>query len=154
MQARRVRVEFIRFSLLVVLTIGLISVAARYNDGGSDNRATAQPSTSASPSSGGGSGTSGGSGSPAPADGGSPSTGTTGSSGAGTGSEAGSASGTDSEASGNTDDGSVDGVAELPRTGPAQTAELAALALLFIGWGGVSLTLARRRRPQRITRSR
>lgn len=151
MASRRLRVEFIRFALLLTITAALISIAVRHDDnngsrqqaarghspsaspsptqGGSTSApASQQPSSGATPSSSGASGDSGGN---------------DGSAGSSDGATEGSGNGSTSSAAagGAGDNGNV---ATLPRTGPTQAAALAALALFFIGAGYGGIRLSRR----------
>lgn len=126
------RVEFIRFTLLITLTIGLISVAARH---GGSHHGTTQASHSSSPSasaSPGGTAASGGGAAAGQASG-------TGSQGTGRQSTGSSGSGTGSNGS-----AGAQVVPMLPRTGAAQVTELAGLAALFIAGGAFSMTVSRR----------
>jgi hypothetical protein len=118
-------VEFIRFGLLVTMTIALISVASRVHHHDSSPRAASGPSPSASPSQSD------------PSASASPSSPGQQGGGGGPADPGSSASG----ASGGTSGGA--GTAVLPRTGPAGAAQLAALALILIGWGALSLTFSR-----------
>lgn len=139
MAARRVRVEFIRFGLLLTLTVALISVAARYNDHGSGREQAARghhPSASATPS---GATTSGGS-TQAPA---SQSPATTSPTASPSERAAGGPSGASGGGSGAGGSGQAGGVPTLPRTGGTQAIELSALAGLFIAAGTVTVRIAR-----------
>ena len=150
MGSSRLRVEFIRFGLLLTVTVALISVATRHdNHSASRNQATrghhlpvsAAPSQSSSgqtsaPSEGG---------TTAPPSTSSPGTSTGGGStqptGSGAGGRAGHGGGTATSGTG----GSDAGVATLPRTGGAQAVDLAGLAALFIAVGTFGVRISRPR---------
>jgi hypothetical protein len=155
--SQRIRVEIIRFMLLLVVTVGLISVAQRAFD--DDTRTTGaqghppatstppgtsapttpgQPSATASPSAS----DDGNDGSTVTADG-STSGGSSSGSGSGTGSGSAGATG----ATGASDDGrtDADGQPMLPRTGPESAVRLAGLAFVFIVAGSLSVIGTRRR---------
>jgi hypothetical protein len=136
-----VRVEIIRFSLLITITIAAISIAVRH--GGSHHDTTAgsrSQSPSASASAGGtpAAGTSGGS-----ANGGTATGGTSG--GQSTGGHNHGSQGTSGGSSG-TSGGSTGAQSTqmLPRTGSTQVAELGGLAVLLIAAGSFSMTVSRR----------
>ena len=134
-KASRVRVEIIRFTLLITITVALISVAVRHGDHHSSTRAShsGAPAASASsgptspPTSGGQAGGAGSGGTPT------------------SGQEAGSQS-SGSQGAGRTSGTSTNdqSVATLPHTGGAQVAQLAGLAALLIAAGSLSLTVSRR----------
>jgi hypothetical protein len=125
-------VEIIRFGVLIVLTIGLLSVAARAfdDDGGSRTTAAARPSTSA-PS---GSTSPGAQPTQAGEPSADPSVGGTSPSDDGSGGDTGS---------GGSGDGAI-AAPELPRTGPDTALRLTGIALVLIAGGGLSLAGARR----------
>jgi LPXTG-motif cell wall-anchored protein len=121
----RLRTEIIRFGLLLTMTVALISVATRHGDHGSGREAvrTHGSGQTATPTTGGSSGPATSSQTPAP-----PPT---------TTSHHASHGGTSSP-------GQVGGVGTLPNTGSStQTIELAALALLFIAGGSLSVRISR-----------
>ena len=143
MATRRLRVEFIRFALLLTITVALISVATRHDNHGSGRNDAARgnhPAATGSPSTGATSAPSSAGTTPsAPAT--SPSSepaggGSTGS-GGGSGPNGGGASGSGS--------GEVSSVPTLPRTGGTQVAELAALAVLCICVGSLGMRISRPR---------
>lgn len=138
MAVRRVRVEFIRFGLLLTMTIALISVATRHDDdsGGRNQAARGHHPASAAPSpstgqtespSQGGSTPSKSADEPTTPNGGSDSA-------EGSGGGSGAAAG-----------GDETGAPTLPRTGGTQAAELAALAVLMIAGGGFAMRISGRR---------
>lgn len=147
MDVRRVRTEFLRFGLLVTLTVALLTVAFRIGDDGTQRptagrhhpAATATPSTGSSTGSGTATPPGTGTGSPAaPTDGS-----TNGSANAGAGGGNGSGGGTDQ---GNSSTGATAGAsttATLPRTGSAQIARLSAVAALLIGSGAWTVSISR-----------
>jgi hypothetical protein len=140
-------VEFIRFALLIVVTIGLFSVAARaFDDDGARPGArgagpgvTTPGATTPGP---GPSKSTGSDGATPPKDGSS----NDGSSGAG--SNGAGASGTDGTGTGGTGTGGTGSGAvaapELPRTGPDTALRLTGFAFVLIAGGGLSLAGARR----------
>jgi hypothetical protein len=138
----RVRVEIIRFGILVVLTLGLLSVAARAFDG-EDGRRTAggRPSATApgetqSPDDDPTGSTDGGTSEPGSDAGGD------GSDAGGDGSAVGTG-GSGSGGSGGSGDGAI-AAPELPRTGPDTALRLTGVALALIAGGALSLVGARR----------
>jgi hypothetical protein len=134
-------VEFIRFALLLTMTVALISVATRYDDdsGGRNQAARSHQPASTAPSSTSGQ-------TEAPSQGGStasPSSGTHRGNAHGDDGAAGSgAGGTASDAAGS---GQGAAAPTLPRTGGTQALELAALAALFIAAGSFGMRISRPR---------
>ncbi|MBV9293712.1 MAG: hypothetical protein JO222_14820 [Frankiales bacterium] len=135
--------EFIRFGLLIIVTIGLVAVATR-GSGHSGSRTNAghrpgAPSTSTGAGTQGSTGHSGHNGHARTSAGGSTSSG-------------GSGSGSGSTSSGGSGSGGVSATAgqpELPRTGTTE-AELAGLGLIFIAGGTLSI-VAGRSRPDHLS---
>jgi LPXTG-motif cell wall-anchored protein len=133
---RRLRVEIIRFGLLLTMTIALVSVATRHNDHSSGRNEAArghQPSATATPASGGTTAQSSLA----------PSPGTTSSS-----PSPAAGSGGNDGASDTSEPGQVGSVPTLPRTGGTQTVDLAALAALFIAAGSFGMRISRPRTTQ------
>ena len=135
--------EIIRFSLLIVLTLGLFSVAARaFDDDGprpgvlGNGQSRTPPGSSATPGADP-------SGSPATSDGGQ-STPADGSGGDGDEGSAGGGTGDVGSGSGGSGGGAI-AAPELPRTGPDTAFRLTGIALVLIAGGGLSLAGARRR---------
>jgi hypothetical protein len=165
-------VEFIRFALLLVVTVALSSVATRIGDDDGTREAGARPTghaTSAPAGNGGSSaggtsspdaGTSSPDGTSATPDGGtsSPDGGTSspdgstsspgggGSDGSGTDGSDSGGSGSGGSSGGSSDSGGAGGTTapELPRTGNDEPLRLAALALLLLAAGSLSLSVSRR----------
>lgn len=163
--------EFIRFALLLVVTVGLISVATRigHDDGTREagarptDHATSAPTGNGSSSAGGTSSPGSGSSSPdgsssspdgttsSPAGGSSSPDGSTSSPGAGSGSDgtgSGAGGGGDGSSAGGGSSGSGgDGgtaTPTLPRTGNDQPMRLTALAMLLLAAGSLSISVSRR----------
>ena len=120
--------EFIRFALLLVITVAAISVATRIHDNGGSKEAGARSGPSATAAPTGGSSGAGGSSSGATS---SPDGGT--SSATGSSGSTGSSGGTGSTTS-----------PVLPRTGTDDAVRLTALAFLLLGAGSFSISLSRR----------
>jgi hypothetical protein len=146
-------VEFIRFALLIVVTIGLFSVAARAFDddaarpgargpgNGVTTPGSATPGVTRSPD-GSPSESSGSSdGATPPGDG--SSEGATGGGSSGDGASGADGTSTGGAGSGGTGSGAI-AAPELPRTGPDTALRLTGIALVLIAGGGLSLAGARR----------
>ena len=145
MDSQRIRVEIIRFALLLIVTVGLISVAQRaFDDDKQVTGAHGRPSTSASPAPG-----SAGS-RPATAPSSSPPATTPPAAGSGNDGNAGAttgADGSDANGSGGSSRGGETNAAGqpiLPRTGPDGAVRLAGLALVLIAAGSLSVVGTRR----------
>lgn len=133
MAVRRVRVEFIRFGLLLTMTVALISVATRHDDNSTGrnqaSRGHHQSSTAPSPSSGQ---------TEAPSQGGSTPSGSSGEPSTPSG-------GNDGSTRATSGGGGETSAPTLPRTGGTQALELAALAVLLIGAGSFGVRISRPR---------
>lgn len=145
MATRQFRVEFIRFALLLTMTVALISVATRSNDHGAGRNEAGRghhPSATASPARSG----SGDSAAPSETPSGQASTpaggGTSGTPSAGNGGTGGHGTGGAGANGAGTGAGTAT-VPTLPRTGGTQTVDLAALAMLFIAAGSFSVRISR-----------
>ena len=123
--------EFIRFGLLLTMTVALISVATRHGDdsGGRNQAARGHHPASAAPSPSSGQ-------TEAPSEGGSTPSGSTA-----------EPSTPDSSTGGHSapSSGGESGAPTLPRTGGTQALELAALAVLLIGAGSFGMRISRPR---------
>ncbi len=134
----RVRVEIIRFALLLTMTVALISVATRHDDDSSSRNQASRgqhPATAApSPHSGQ---------TESPSQGGSTSSATPSAPASSAGKGSRERSGADGQAGASGSGGEP--APTLPRTGGTQAVELAALAALFIAAGSFGMRISRPR---------